>query len=157
MKLLVSERTDRLVPADAFGFLVGVWRIEREVHGQIAMVGTAEIRATGTDVAEYRERVVVKLADGAAFSGSQRYRVQRAAEGFELRFADTGALFQDLRFTCEKDGGLRATAIHVCGEDRYASEYVLGPRRWFSIRHSVVGPRKDYLSTTQFREISQGV
>ena len=137
------------MPDAAFTFLLGMWTLEREIQGQAKMTGLAEISEIGDGTAMYRERVAVTMSDGAEFAGSQVYLIRRMTDGFELRFAETDTLFQELRFACTQ-AGVRAEAIHVCGEDRYASEYLLGPKRSFSIRHTVLGPRKKYVSVTHF-------
>ena len=120
------------------------------------MTGRAEILMAGDGAAAYCEEVAVTMRDGAEFRGSQRYLVRRTEEGFAFLFAETGALFEELRFGCRiEGGGLRAEAVHVCGEDRYVSEYVLGPGRAFSIQHAVAGPRKRYTSVTLFTGVGE--
>ena len=114
------------------------------------MAGEVMVRETGAGEAEYRERMTVKTEAGAVFSGSQCYVVRRLAEGFALYFAETGAVFEEVRFRAGEEGELRAEAVHLCGEDRYESEYVLGPGRRFRIRHWVRGPRKEYVLAAVF-------
>lgn len=145
-----------LTPAEAFAFLLGDWRLEREIPGQAVAAGVLTVAETMDGAAEYRERVVVRTTTGAEFSGSQRYLVKRLEDGFVLCFAETGAIFEEVRFTVGADcgpgleGSLRAEAAHQCGEDWYRSTYVLGPGRRFTIRHAVSGPRKEYVSETTF-------
>ena len=135
----------------AFVFLLGTWTVVREIQGQARMSGWAEVLEKEDGTAVYRERVAVTMMDGAEFGGSQSYLVRKTGEGFDLLFAETGTIFQELRFCCKGGGGsLRAEATHLCGEDRYLSDYVLGPGRCFSIRHIVAGPRKRYTSITTF-------
>ena len=76
--------------------------------------------------------------------------MKQLADGFVLCFAETGAVFEEVQFVPEAEGTLWAEATHLCGEDRYHSEYRLGPGRRFTIRHAVFGPRKEYVSETTF-------
>ena len=142
-----------LTPAGAFAFLLGTWVLEREVTGQARMVGELRVSSAGDGSAKYAERVAVRTDGGAQFTGSQRYVLRQNALGFVLCFAQTGAVFQELRFVADADGSLRAEAVHRCAEDEYASAYVLGPGRVFSVRHAVRGPRKAYVSTTSFSAV----
>ncbi len=138
-----------LRPADAFHFLLGSWQVRRRVSGMAAMAGDVTVRETAAGEAEYCERVTVKTDAGTLFSGSQGYVVRQLAEGFALYFAGGRAVFEEVRFL-PVAGELRAKAVHLCGEDRYESEYVLGPGRGFMIRHRVRGPRKEYVSEAVF-------
>ena len=141
---------EELRPEDAFSFLLGEWRVEREVSGEARMEGWLTIREIGAGEAEYRERVSVTTAAGAVFAGSQRYVVRRLDDGFVLCFAEAGAVFEEVRFAAGGDGVLRAEARHLCGEDWYRSAFEVGPGRQFRIRHAVSGPRKQYVSETTF-------
>ena len=147
-----SEMTE-LRPASAFAFLLGTWVLEREVSGQARIEGELRVSASGEGLAEYAERCAVRTDDGAQFTGSQRYTVRQSANGFVLCFAETGAVFQELGFAVGGDGSLRAEAVHRCAGDEYASAYVLGPGRAFSVRHAVRGPRKSYVSVTRFSAV----
>ena len=143
-----GEASSLLTPAGAFEFLLGTWRLERAVSGLAVMAGTLRVTRTKAGTADYEERVRVTTADGATLMGSQRYRMRETEDGVGLCFAETGAMFQKLRFAYGIDARLSAEAVHVCGEDRYETVYVLGPGRGFSVRHTVRGPRKDYISVT---------
>ena len=142
-----------LTPAAAFDFLLGEWRLEREIRGHAAIEGLLTVSARADGAAEYREKVAVTTREGAVFSGSQRYLVTRAKNGFVLSFAETGAVFQEIYLAATAEGGLRGEAIHRCGEDVYRSEYALGPGRRFTVRHAVTGPRKQYVSDTAFSAV----
>ena len=147
-----------LTPMETFGFLLGTWRLERVIAGQAVAEGVVTISEVVEEDAEYCERVVVRTAEGAVFSGSQRYLLKRLENGFVLYFAETGAVFEEVRFMPDvsvdgEDGALRAKAEHRCGEDWYRSAYRLGPGRQFTIRHAVSGPRKKYVSETTFYAI----
>ena len=147
---MIQESTPELVAAEAFALLMGSWRLERVIAGQAVIEGVLTVRETGAGKAEYSERVTVATAEGATFSGSQRYLVEWVHDGFVLCYAETGAVFEEVRFTADTEGTLRAEATHLCGGDWYRSEYRLGPGRRLTVRHAVSGPRKEYVSETTF-------
>ena len=143
------EPVGSLTPTGAFAFLLGSWRVTREVSGMATMVGTIDVQQCGENVAEYVERMLVRTEAGAGFAGSLRYTVRRMSGGFDLEFAETGKLFQRVAFSFEEGCGLQGEAVHDCGEDRYESLYVLGPGREMMVRHLVEGPRKAYVSVAR--------
>ena len=113
-------------------YLAGRWTVQRRLTDLASGVegrfeGFAEFDADGTWTETGRLRF-------GAYDGEAR-RVLRIVDG-EVQFED-GRLFHPLDLT----GGACAVE-HVCGDDRYAGEYVvLGPDEmqvvWF-----VTGPRK---------------
>ena len=152
-----AVKTDALLPGQAFDFVCGIWRLERDIPGHASIRGTAWVRELGSDAARYLERVTVHTAEGARLNGEQRYRFERRENGFAVRFDATGALFQELRFNPSAVGApLVAESEHLCGADLYRSRYLLGPWPCFVVEHRVYGPRKDYTSRTTFRAVSAG-
>ena len=145
-----------LTPAGAFGFLLGEWRVTREVSGMASMAGTLDVQQRSEGDAAYVERMQVRTEGGAAFAGSTGYIVRRTSEGFDLQFPETEVLFQRVVFSVAEGGGLRAAAVHHCGADRYESSYVLGPTREMTVQHVVTGPRKKYVSVARFVGVSHG-
>lgn len=143
-----------VTPATVFDFLPGEWALSRSVSGLAEMRGTASIQATSGET-EYRERVEVRTSAGAVFAASARYVLRRTRDGVAFYFADGESLFQALCFKEDDRGRLRAEAEHGCGEDRYVSTYELGPELRFSVRHDVRGPRKQYVSVTEFHAIDR--
>ena len=154
----MSQQGDgTLQPADAFAFLLGTWRVTREVSGMAVMAGVVEVTEVREGMAAYAERMAVRTKEGAAFGGSVRYAVRRTGDGFALEFAETGMLFQEVVFARGEGGLLEGEAVHHCGEDRYQSRYELRPEEEMMVRHVVTGSRKNYVSVARFaREVDGG-
>lgn len=134
--------------------LQGEWKFVREVPGKATMTGRAHIAATSADRARYDETANVRLADGKTLTGSQSYRYKRLAapaNGFEVLFGDTGELFERLEFQPQPDGSQRADAEHLCGDDRYVSQFVLDAEDRLLVEHTVTGPGKNYVVRTVYR------
>ena len=140
-----------LTPGGVFSFLLGRWRIERMVPGQAVMEGMLTVTEKLGGQATYNEQVAVRTTRGAEFLGSRRYDLMQSENGFVLCFAETGAVFEEVRFAANPGGSLHGEAEHLCGEDWYRSAYVFGPGPQFRVRHAVTGPRKDYVSVTTFQ------
>lgn len=138
--------------------LQGEWKFVREVPGKATMTGRAHIVGTSADRARYDETANVRLADGKTLTGSQSYRYRRLAppaNGFEVLFAETGELFERLDFHAQPDGSLRAHAEHLCGADRYVSQFVLDAEDRLLVEHAVTGPNKSYVVRTVYRRASR--
>ena len=141
---------DALLPSNAFALVHGVWRVAREIDDGTRIQGVAEITGIAHGEAHYQERVRVETAGPDAFNARQCYRFQQLAEGFAVRFADTGLVFHELRFQPAADGTLTAEAVHHCRADTYRSTYALLSTNAFRIEHQVAGPRKRYTIRTAF-------
>jgi hypothetical protein len=138
--------------------LQGEWKFVREVPGKATMTGRARIAATSADRARYDETANVRLADGKTLTGSQSYRYKRLpapANGFEVLFGETGELFERLEFHAQPDGSQRADAEHLCGDDRYVSNFVLDAEDRLLVEHTVTGPNKNYVARTVYRRASR--
>lgn len=142
-----------VTPATVFDFLVGAWELSRTISAQAEICGRMSVEAMSAEEAEYRERVEVRTTDGAVFEASMRYTLRRTCKGVDFYFAGGETLFQTLCFEADESGCLRAEAEHACGGDRYVSVYELSPDRRFRVRHAVRGPRKRYVSATEFRKV----
>lgn len=134
---------------------------------------TASPTATTVSQVLYEERGEMTLDGSDARNGvldvQQRYLwTQDHGDGrsdtdINIYFYESGqrgALFQSLRFESSQSngnagGGLQATAKHWCAPDTYHSTYSLtADHQIFTVQHSVVGPTKDYVSTTEYaREV----
>jgi Family of unknown function (DUF6314) len=140
-------------PDLVFERMPGHWTFERRVTPHASMSGKAEIALISHREALYCESARIQLATGEVISGTQSYLYRRRGSGFDILFAETGLLFQSLQF--RYDGrNLVATATHTCIQDRYVSEYVLGPANRMFVRHTVRGPAKSYVSETVFQRVS---
>ena len=155
----MGEETENSLPGMAgvgkpspppFDWILGEWRLDRVIPGHAIITGKAEVVLLADGDALYRERVAVALASGKTLTGGCSYRHQRTEAGLDIYFAGTRQLFQSLRFRPREDE-LIAESRHQCGLDLYSSEYVLRVGEGFTVRHTVCGPRKSYVSTTEFR------
>ncbi|SDZ20791.1 hypothetical protein SAMN05518854_104234 [Variovorax sp. YR266] len=134
-----------------FDRLVGAWDLERTIEGQASMTGTAMLTPLETGMLKYREEGRIRLADGKEFDGHREYLFERAPGGFVVHFAETPPrLFHAIGIMRDGDA-LAGSATHLCTPDTYDSSYRFLADGSFTIRHTVHGPRKDYLSATVFR------
>lgn len=138
-------------PNTVFDGLEGTWDLDRTIEGQASMTGTAVFTRLDTGMLKYREEGRIQLADGKTFDGHREYLFERAPGGFAVFFAEQPPrLFH--RIAIVRDGdALAGSATHLCTPDTYDSSYSFLGDGTFVIRHTVHGPRKDYLSATTFR------
>lgn len=140
--------------ADADGVfdrLEGTWDLARTIENQAAMTGIAWFSQLGHDALGYREEGRVTLAGGQAFDAHREYRFERSRLGFLVFFAEVPPrLFHQIQLAREGDV-LAGSATHLCAPDVYDSDYRFMADGTFVIRHSVRGPRKNYVSVTVFR------
>ena len=141
----IATLATALSPTTVFAWLLGSWCFSRAIAGQATMQGCAWVVRIDSGAAIYRERVAVELAEGTRLTSSQAYRFHALPLGFQMCFAETGALFQELRFVIKPAGVLVARAEHLCRDDLYKSIWRIMPQGRFEVRHEVRGPRKQYL------------
>jgi hypothetical protein len=140
-------------PDAVFDGLEGAWRLARTIEGQAAMAGIAVFTATAPGWLRYREEGRIRLADGKEFDGHREYLFERTPGGFSVHFAETPPrLFHAIAVARDGDA-LAGSATHLCTPDTYDSSYRFLADGSFTIRHTVRGPRKDYLSATVFTRL----
>jgi hypothetical protein len=133
-----------------FDRLAGEWTLQRNIEGQASMSGVATFTPLETGMLKYREEGRIRLTDGKEFDGHREYLFERAPGGFLVHFAETPPrLFHAIAIVRDGDA-LAGSATHLCTPDTYDSSYRFLPDGSFTIRHTVHGPRKDYLSATVF-------
>ena len=138
-------------PDTVFDGLEGAWDLDRTIEGQAAMTGTATFTRLETGAWKYREEGRIRLADGKEFDSHREYLFERAPGGFAVFFAEQPPrLFHGIVIVREGDA-LAGSATHLCTPDTYDSSYRFLGDGSFVIRHTVHGPRKDYLSATTFK------
>jgi len=138
-------------PDAVFDRLTGAWTLERNIEGQATMTGMAVFTSTAQGWSRYREEGRIRLADGKEFDGHREYLFERAPGGFVVHFAESPPrLFHAIEVVRDGDA-LAGSATHLCTPDTYDSSYRFLADGSFVIRHTVHGPRKDYLSATVFR------
>jgi Family of unknown function (DUF6314) len=149
---MLTLQNDQLVRP--FEWLLGDWRITRTIPGHASIAGDAQVVLLAAGEALYEERVEVALESGKRLTGTRRYQYRRTQSGLDILFAETQQLFQSLQF--RPDGNnLVAEASHNCAMDRYCSRYILCADDCFTVLHTVRGPRKNYISTTEFVRICE--
>jgi Family of unknown function (DUF6314) len=139
-----------------FDLLLGSWNFVREVPQQASMTGRATISLIEDETALYHERTRIALVNGQILNGRQHYLYRRSEwpiNGFDVLFYDTRKLFHSLEFSPGENRELLAKASHLCSADLYLSEYKLDGAAKFSVRHTVRGPRKDYVVKTIYSRI----
>lgn len=114
----------------------------------------------------YIESGVLSLSNGASMTAKRRYVYRYSEQRDELSVwfvkpdsdLEVDYLFHNLAFVppseAQKQGACVAKADHLCVEDMYTTEYRL-PMSGISLHkfetiHTVRGPSKDYISTTQY-------
>lgn len=138
-------------PDTVFDGLAGAWDLDRTIESQASMTGIAVFTPLEPGMLKYREEGRIRLSDGKEFDGHREYLFERAPGGFVVHFAETPPrLFHAIGIVRDGDA-LAGSATHLCTPDTYDSSYRFLADGSFTIRHTVHGPRKDYLSATVFR------
>jgi len=138
--------------ADAlFDRLEGAWDLDRTIDTQATMTGIATFKRQDAHTLAYREEGRVQLADGNVLDAHREYLFERAPHGFTVLFVEVPPrVFHQIELTRDDDSFI-GQATHLCTPDVYDSSYCFQADGTFIIRHTVRGPRKDYVSTTAFK------
>lgn len=132
-----------------FQGLEGTWRIERSITPCGVFTGTGLFERVSDLEYLYTETGNIVLNDNYEAQAYRSFIYKLEAGEIAVYFNDgenKGARFHTL--TIDKKG--QAKAEHLCGEDFYVSEYVFKLPKSFHITHHVNGPKKDYVSITNF-------
>ena len=130
--------------------LTGSWSLRRRIDNGAAMIGAATFAARDDGGFDYHERGRLSLADGQTINAERRYVFEDALAGFVVWFTeDPPRLFHRVVLAATAAGWAGTTA-HLCGNDRYDSDYEFRAGGSFAIRHRVQGPRKDYTISTDY-------
>ncbi len=133
--------------------LLGQWRLQREIPGQGSMTGLAVFEAAGDSKLLYRESGELRLETGALLRGAQSYFYEAIPTGFEVRFQDTGELFEQVTLIAVEGDSWVGHAQHLCAADTYISEYRFHANGTWQVQHTVTGPRKDYIIRTTYTRL----
>ncbi len=130
-----------------------MWAFERIIDDAASMNGIATFAPCGGDESlAYHEEGSLCLANGQLFGAIRDYHFQYRQDGFAVFFAETPLrLFHEILLTRNALGELTGSASHQCNNDLYTSSYKFASTMRFSIEHVAFGPRKNYISRTQFR------
>ncbi len=145
---MTHSSTFQASTAVIFEQLPGSWTQTRNIVPGGRYEGTAIFTRTDQDTLYYTECGIVTLDTGHIIDKAQRsYIFKCVGDQISVLFDEkTPRLFHELTL----DDAGKATAIHECSDDIYNSSYhFIEPGR-FTITHTVTGPRKNYVMTTQY-------
>lgn len=142
-----------------FRFLEGDWAIRRRFEGNYGGSFSGKGRFTAEELADvptyrYDEEGELKDAEGKHFDAKQSYRYSLEAGKLQVqKREDSGwVLMHELDFS--DDGGMAtASHLHLCGQDRYATEYRVDLTGTWEVNYTVAGPKKDYRIHSVFSPI----
>jgi hypothetical protein len=141
-------------PNEVFDRLEGRWTLHRSIPGSAEMKGTATFSRLPSGLLGFHEQGRVRLPDGKEFDGFRDYFFERAVNGFTVLFAETPMrIFHRITVTVDI-GKMVGTASHLCIADQYDSRYTFHADGGFAIEHTVNGPRKGYVSHTEFTRLA---
>ncbi len=124
------------------------WKLERVINQDAPIFGVMHLRRTSPRTFIWQECVQTPLKGQGMIEGVQNYHIER--QGHILSFyRDAGGkksvLFQTFNLK-QPD----TTSIHLCGQDRYESAFQICTPSDIRIKHTVAGPRKDYIMQTHY-------
>jgi hypothetical protein len=130
-------------------WLEGAWTLRRSIDNGGSMIGTALFTGRG-GCYEYTERGELTLANGCRLDAERRYLFDEAIDGFTVWFLEAPPRLFHRIALCRTGPALIGGGLHLCGDDRYDSRYAFHADGWFSVRHTVAGPHKDYAIETRY-------
>lgn len=116
--------------------------------------GTARFDVKDDNFLEYSEKGQLILSDGQVLKSSRQYYYEIHPREILIYFFESPkSLFEKIELQ-EIKGAWMGKAMHHCGNDLYCSEYHFWEDGTFEILHKVKGPKKNYISKTQFFKAS---
>lgn len=135
-------KIDHILPS-----LFGTWQFVRTVADYADMVGAAQFNAMDDGAVLYRETGVMTLPQGARQDFYKTYIYKPYPRGFSVYFDEVvPRLFHHVIL----DEHFVGRAQHICAADTYDTTYQFNSDGTFLVTHGVTGPRKNYVSHTQF-------
>lgn len=128
----------------------GRWSLSRLVEDRregaaTRVEGTVTLAPHGAGLV-WDEAGTMRRPDGAVLVVGRRYLWRQRPDGGIAVLFDDGRPFHDFH-PGRADAG---ETVHLCAPDRYAVRYAFElPQRWRAVWR-VTGPRKDYVSTTEY-------
>lgn len=133
-------------------YFAGTWALERRIDDKRGVM-SGDLRGRAVFTPEQADARTLCLAEDGRYETA--HGAFEARQTTIWRFSEHGPIdlrFANGRFFCRfifAEG--RATATHLCGDDRYeGSATILGANSW-RLTWRVCGPRKDYTSTSWHR------
>jgi hypothetical protein len=127
----------------------GSWLLRRQIDDRLSkqtgeFSGTAVLSKNAGGGLNYHETGTMVLGNGPAMTAERRYSWTFAADHIDVAF-DDGRAFH--RFV---PSGHVAGTDHPCGADFYTVRYDFTDWPRWSAVWTVTGPRKDYVSVSQY-------
>ena len=144
----MSIESSQVQIIDLFNSLKGEWILHRQITPGGVMSGKAVFLPQDEHSYLYEEEGQLQLDNGVMTDFLRRYIYRLIDDDIHVYYADglqNGQLFHKLDFQNETF----ATAEHSCPPDFYVSEYLFADG-CFKVTHRVRGPKKDYVSLTDF-------
>jgi len=133
-----------------FDQLHGSWLLDRRIGEEATMRGTAKFEWYQQGHLSYKESGRFVLKSGTSHEAYRSYIYSRLPNGFRVWFDEPEPrLFHEVHLNQVGDS-LLGKAIHNCGSDEYETHYRFSPNASFCITHYVKGPKKNYVSITEF-------
>lgn len=134
---------------------IGAWTLERAIDDKLGaqdgkMTGTVRFTDAGPGL-RYEEEGQLEYGVAPPMVATRRYQWRRHPRGIEVLYEDGGP-FHLIEMNC-----LMPSAEHLCGADMYHVSYDFTKWPIWRAVWSVVGPSKDYRSTTTFAPIDARV
>jgi len=132
---------------------VGTWKLQRKIADHLSgqdgqLVGEAVLSPSGEAGLIYDETGTLVLANGTQMAATRRYHWGFADGQVVVTFADGLHFHQFTPF------GDVAGTDHPCGDDFYTVQYDFTAwPKWRAV-WTVKGPRKDYVSTSDYAPIA---
>ncbi len=131
--------------------LIGRWSLDRTIEGHGAMRGVATFMPSDANRLAYREQGNLRLINGTELQAERAYVYEARDAGFNVYFSESPLrLFHRISLIQREGLEYVGEADHPCGEDLYRSTYAFSPNGGFTIRHVVLGPRKNYTMVTTY-------
>ncbi len=133
---------------------LGGWALRRQITDHLTgqdshLSGEAQFTNAGTQALAYHESGTLVLSNGAQIAATRDYLWAFTSDRVDVQFAD-GKPFHSFI-----PAGHAAGSDHPCGADFYTVRYDFTKwPRWTAV-WTVTGPRKDYVSTSEYAPLGR--
>lgn len=131
---------------------MGHWHYQRCITGGYKAAGTVtfSLHDASEGTLLYAETGVLRTPHGEALNAWQRYLFKPQTQQLLILFDEQPPRpFHAVSLRMKQDA-VMGRSVHLCGADHYDSSYIFCPHGQFYITHRVHGPRKRYISKTQY-------
>ena len=138
---------------DLYLIFSGQWSVSRQLNGTLFFEGDALFVSTKNGPIKYTEKGTVTHPNGHVGLGQRTYYflIEDSGFFFSAYFDDQCAqIFHSVKVE-RNNGEYVGQGNHKCLEDLYTSRYRFTSIHRWEWEHQVVGPKKNYLITSQYR------